>query len=365
MPAPESGFQPLPAPSLDGVQRLREGGRERHGYLGLDRNERLGALPPEVLDEIRQELTGELLTSYPMLEDVYDELAADLGMSRSKLLLTPGSDAAVRAIHQCYLSPGDATVALSPSYAMYAVYAAMFGGRHVGVPFGPDLRVDPDALLDAIRPGVRLVLLAEPNQPTGTTLGVDVLRAVLDRATEIGALAVVDEAYFPFSGSTVLPWVADRPNLAVTRTFSKAWGLAGVRIGFVAGAEEVVRTLYKVRSAYDVNAVAAQAARVLLRRPEVAAGYAREVAAGRKALESRVCALGLEPLPSTTNFMLVRVAGRIAPAALVERLHDRRVIVKGPFSQPGLADCIRVTLGPPELMERFADTLAEALDAPG
>ncbi len=365
MSASESGSLPAPAPALDAVERLREGGRERRGHLGLDRNERLGALSEDVCSELRDVVTSDLLTSYPMLEDLYDELAADLGLARERLLLTPGSDAAVRAVHQCFVRPGDSTLSLAPSYAMYAVYAQMFGGRAVSVPFDAELRVDPDELLGAVVPGVRLVLIAEPNQPTGTTLGHDLLRELLVRATDAGALMVVDEAYFPFSQTTVLPWVAEHPNLAVTRTFSKAWGLAGVRVGFVAAAAEVIRTLYKVRSAYDVNAFAAQCARVLLRHPEVAAGYAREVAEGRALLEARVRDLGLEPLPSLTNFMLVRVAQLIPPADLVERLHERGIIVKGPFAQPGLSDCIRVTLGPPELMERFAGVLAEVLDAGG
>jgi len=176
-------------------------------------------------------------------------------------------------------------------------------------------------------------------------------------------LVVVDEAYYPFSGHTLLPWVAEHPNLVVTRTFSKAWGLAGVRVGLVAAHPEVIANLYKVRSAYDVNAVAAACTSVMLGHPEVAEDYAAAVAAGRELLVTRAQELGLEPVPSLTNFQVLRVAQRRDPAELVAALLERGYIVKGPFGAPGLRDCIRVTLGPAALMEQFADVLAEELES--
>jgi histidinol-phosphate aminotransferase len=207
-----------------------------------------------------------------------------------------------------------------------------------------------------------MVLLADPNQPTGTKLPRDVLRDVLERAGDCGALVVVDEAYFPFSRATVLPWLTHQPHLVVTRTFSKAWGLAGLRVGFVAAHPEVISNLYKVRSAYDVNAVAAMCVRTMLAHPEVADEFVAEVDAGRRMLSERARSLGLEPIPGETNFQLLRCAGRIDPAELVESLRERRYLVKGPFSAPCLVDCIRVTLGPPSLMAEFSDVLEEVLD---
>ena len=225
---------PEPIPSLSNIHRLREGGRERAGFVALDRNERLSPLPEPVVEAVRAGIDSTLLTDYPSLDELYEDLARLLAMPRERLLLTAGSDAAFRALHQAYVRPGDRVVMLDPSYAMYPIYTRMFDAEPVQVPFGDDLSLDPDALLDATNVGVRMVLLANPNQPTGTRLPEDILRAVLDRAAGCEALVVVDEAYFPFSRTTVLPWVAEHPHLVVTRTFSKAWGLAGLRVGAVA-----------------------------------------------------------------------------------------------------------------------------------
>ena len=118
---------PEPISSLAGIERLREGGRERQGFVGLDRNERLWPLPEWLLDEIRAGIESSLLTEYPALDELYQDLSEMLGLPRERLLLTAGSDAAFRALHQVYVRPGDRVAMLDPSYAMYPIYARMFG----------------------------------------------------------------------------------------------------------------------------------------------------------------------------------------------------------------------------------------------
>jgi histidinol-phosphate aminotransferase len=350
---------PKPAPGVAAIERLSEAGNERSGLVPLDRNERLSPLPDAVVEELRAGISSDLLTGYPVLDDAYTELGAAVGLPRERLLLTSGSDAAFKAMFQCYVRPGDRVVMLSPTYAMYDVYARMFEAVPVGVPVDDDLALQPESLLEAVTPDTRLVLLASPNQPTGTALSADLLAAVIERAADAEALVLVDEAYFPFSDFTLLPH--ERANLVVTRTFSKAWGLAGARVGFAAADPEIVHTLYKVRSVYDITALSAHCLRVLLAHPEVAADYVSEVDAGRELLVSRATAAGLQPVPCPTNFLPIRVVPRVDPAALVSALEQRGYLVKGPFGAPCLRDFVRVTLGPPELMGKFADALDDAL----
>lgn len=363
MQPPETSLTlPEPIAALAGMTRTLEGGRERAGFVPLDRNERLSPLPDSILDAVRSGIDSELLTGYPSLDTLYDRLAAMLAVPRERLLLTAGSDAAFRALHQAYVRPGDRVAMLEPSYAMYPIYTRMFGAEPVQIPIAADLSLDGESLMDAVRGGVRMVLLADPNQPTGTKFDHELLQALLVRAAECGTLVVVDEAYFPFSRTTSLPWIFDHPHLVVTRTFSKAWGLAGLRVGLVAAHPEVIANLYKVRSAYDVNAMAALCVRTLLDHPEVAEQFVAEVDAGRQVISERTRAMGLDPLPSQTNFQLIRCGGRIDPARLTADLRDRGYLVKGPFAALCLSDCVRVTLGPPALMDEFCDTLEDVLD---
>jgi histidinol-phosphate aminotransferase len=353
---------PSPNPLLSQIHRLREGGSERIGFIGLDRNERISDLPPEVVDEIRERIGSNTLTTYPVTKPLHDAVAQSLGVGSDQVLLTPGSDAAVKAFFHVYSEPGTTAVMLEPSYAMYPIYAQMFGTRPRPIPFAADLTVNREELLAAVDDDVRLVLLANPNQPTGTVLSDELIEELLIKAAGLGALVLVDEAYYPFSGNSLLPLLPLHDNLVITRTFSKAWGLAGARVGFVIADPSVISNLYKVRSAYDVSALSAECASVMLAHPEVAAAYVAEVEAGRDLLSKRAKLMGLTPLPSLTNFQLLELSSSDEPSQIVERLYDLGYLVKGPFTAPCLQDCIRVTLGPPAMMDDFADALAASLE---
>lgn len=352
---------PEPIPGLVELYRMRDPGSEIKEYVPLDRNERVAPLPGWFLDKLRGSLESALLTTYPLTDELYRKLSQKLGIPENQLLLTTGSDAAIKALYHAYVRPGDKVVMLDPSYAMYAVYAQMFQAEAVKIPFNEQLEVDTTQLLESLQPGVRLAIIANPNQPTATLLSEEILLQLAERAAGINALVAIDEAYYPFHSHSMFPRIADCPNLLVTRTFSKAAGLAGLRVGMIGGHPEVIANLFKVRSAHDVNSFAAMCATHIVDNPEVVDDYVSQVKAGAELLARRASSLGLKPLPTPTNFMLIRVGHRCAPDVLIKKLHDSGYIVKGPFGSPCLADCIRVTLGPPEVMEPFANTLEEVL----
>jgi histidinol-phosphate aminotransferase len=352
---------PTPTGSLGSLVRLPEPGEVDNGLVRLNRNERLEPLPEWFLDRLRSFVQSELLTGYPVADRLYAALAESLSLDRSQLLLTPGSDAAAKALYHAYVERGDVVVMLDPSYAMYRVYAEMFGAEARPVPFETLEGVDADRVLAAVGPGVKLVLIANPNQPTGTLMPEDALLEIVRRALEVDALVAIDEAYYPFSGATIVPSVAELPNLVVLRSFSKAAGLAGLRVGYAAADARVINDLFKVRSVHDVNAFALACAAEVLAHPTLIDDYVEQVRQGERVLRERAEALGLPVAQSHANFVLVDVAGRCPPAELVERLRERGYLVRGPFSTPPLESYIRITLGPPGVMEAFCDVLGEVL----
>jgi histidinol-phosphate aminotransferase len=353
---------PTAVPAVKILHRVPEAGITTRQYIGLDRNERLSPFPDWFMDNIRQSVQSNLLNWYPVQDELELELAEDVGLSLDQIILTPSSDSAFKALYQAYIGPGDSAVMLDPSYAMFPVYAQMFLGNPVLIPFDQNLEIDTELLLESIIPGVRLVMIANPNQPTGTILGDDIILEMIDRAARVGALVVVDEAYYPFSRATALPWVKEYPNLVVTRTLSKGAGLAGLRIGFVAGHPEVIENLFKVRTVNDMNSMSILCAREILKHPELIDDYVDQVDAGREVLAKDVAELGLTPLPSHANFMLIRVAHKRPPRELVEELKTKGYLVKG-LDAPCVADCIRVTLGPPEIMSQFSASLREVMES--
>ena len=352
---------PNPRPAIAEMYRTPEPTHEDLGAVRLDRNERLGELPTWFLDTLRKAMESSLLSAYPRQARLRRLLSEQLGVSDEQVVLTPGSDAAFKALYQAYVRPGDRIVMLEPSYAMYPVYARMFEAEAARVPFAADRTLDSKALLEQIDESVRLVVLANPNQPTGTLIDPLTLRSVVERAAEAGALIVVDEAYYPFSDSTAISWVREVPQLLVTRTFSKAGGLAGLRLGYAVGHPEVIANLAKVRTAHDINSMAILCAEQVLAHPRLITDYVAEVGAGRLVLAERASRLGLDPLPTHGNFLLIRVTPRAEPARVVDGLRRLGLLVKGPFDAPCLAGCIRVTLGPVKLMVRVADGLERIL----
>jgi histidinol-phosphate aminotransferase len=354
---------PLPAEPLRSLVRVREPGAEDDALVRLNRNERLEPLPDWFIERLRSAVASELLTAYPLADRVYAALADSLSLERSQLLLTPGSDAAAKALYHVYVEAGDGVVMLDPSYAMYRVYAEMFAAEARPVPFESLDGVDVERVVAAIEPGVKLVMIANPNQPTGTLMPDESLLAVVRRARDVDALVAVDEAYYPFSGTSILRRVPELPNLAVLRSFSKAAGLAGVRIGYVAAGANIIEDLFKVRSVHDVNSFALVCVAEVLEHPSVIDDYVDHVREGERVLRACAGALGLAVPPSHANFVLLDVGSRIAPAVLVERLRKRGYLVRGPFSAPPLQSHIRVTLGPPAVMEPFCAALGEALAA--
>lgn len=352
---------PAPIPALADLYRVREAGSETRAYRGLDRNERLAPLPDWFMKKILQPVDSALLMHYPVHDKLLRQLAESLHVPEERVLLTSGSDAAVKAIYHAYFRPGDRVVVFDPSYAMYTVYAQMFQAQVTKIAFDRSLAVDKHKLLRSVEPGVRLVLLANPNQPTGTLLDEKFLIELVERAARTSTLVAIDEAYYPFSHYTALPLIENYPNLLVIRTFSKAAGLAGMRIGFIAGHAEVISNLFKVRTANDLNGFAIHSASQILSHPEIVDEYVSDVEAGARVLAEQARGMGLEPLPTRANFMLIRVTPVCQPATLIEALRERGYLVKGPFNFPCIQDCIRVTLGRPDLMREFAAALGDAV----
>ena len=352
---------PSPIPALSRFHRVPEAGTDTRQYIGLDRNERVSPFPEWFMENIRREVTSTLLTWYPSQDQLHLQLQSELDLPEERLILTPSSDAAFKAIYQAYLRPSDSVVMLEPSYAMFPVYADMFEARSVKVTYGTNMELDTQVLLESIVTGVRLVMLANPNQPTGTVLSKEILSEVIEKAGSVGALVAVDEAYYPFYPWSALEWLEKYPNLLITRTFSKASGIAGVRIGFVAAHPDIITNLYKVRTVNDLNSFSIVCASEILKHPEVVADYVLEVQQGAKTLSDAVASFGLTMLPTHTNFALIKVKDRCQPQKLVSALKQQGYLVKGPLEAPCVADCIRVALGPPDLMLDFAVRLKDAL----
>ena len=311
--------------------------------LRLDFNESTVGCSPRVLARLRS-LDAETLARYPEREPVEAEVADFLGLDAAEVLLTNGVDEAIHLLCSTYLEPGDEAIIVVPTFAMYAIFAQAEGARLIQVLSNENFAFPLEELLSRISPRTRLIAVANPNNPTGAAVASEVLLQ-LARAAPQAAL-LVDEAYFEFHGETILNSTARPANLFVARTFSKAYGLAGLRIGILAGAAGQMAVLRRVASPYNVNAVALAVLPVALQDQEYVEHYVAEVKRGRAVLEQELRSLGLHFWPSRANFVLVRVGP--AHTEFIQALRRRGILVRDRNSDPGCQGCVRLTVGSEE-----------------
>ncbi len=327
----------------------------RHG-LRLDFNENTTGCSPRVLERLRR-LDPEQLASYPEREPVEVQVAATLGVGPPEVLLTNGVDEAIHLLCETYLEPGDEALIVVPTYSMYRIYMMAAGAQVISVPAGENFIFPADEVCRHISPRTRLIALANPNNPTGSVAPPEDLRRVADSAAD--AAVLIDEAYFEFYGQTMLAAREQFPNLFVARTFSKAYGLAGLRIGVLIGDADQMRSVRSVSSPYNVNAVALACLPEALGDQAYIQQYVNEIRESRSRLERALAASRIQFWTSEANFVLVRVG---ASSLFVEHMRRHGILVRDRSSDHGCEGCVRITLGPRAHTDRLLTALQETLE---
>jgi histidinol-phosphate aminotransferase len=322
------------------------GGRE--GKLRLDFNENTVGASPSVLFYLRETLTEGSLAVYPEYEETKEALSHFFMVPEEEFLLTNGTDEAIQVLVNTYVDPGSDVIIPRPSYAMYRFYCEVAGAAIRDLDYRPDTLEFPlEELLDAIRPDTRLILISNPNNPTGTGLTVDAIEKILEKAD--GSAVLIDEAYCEFSGVTVLGLLPRYPNLFVSRTFSKAYGMAAMRIGCLFSQPQNTELLRKAQSPYSVNMIAAMAARVAVEDGEYVGQYVREVLAARDLVYRNLQDMGIRYFESQANFVLFHAGDRAIE--IRDKLRAAGVLVRDrSYEIPG---AVRVTVGTRKQAERF------------
>jgi histidinol-phosphate aminotransferase len=326
----------------------------RAGKLRLDFNENTVGCSPRVLAFLRERLTEDGLAVYPECGEAKQELAAFFGVPPEELLFTNGTDEAIQVLLNTYVDAGEDVLLLRPSYAMYRFYAQVAGAaiREIDYRAG-DLAFPLEELLDRIGSATRAVLIANPNNPTGTGVDVAAIRRILEKAAN--AAVLIDEAYFEFSGITALPLIAKYPNLFVSRTFSKVYGMAAMRLGCLFSRSANIAYLHKAQSPYSVNALAALAARAAVQDRAYVESYVAEALAARDLLRAGLDELGIPYYPSQANFILIRIGPRSIEVR--DRLREKGVLVRDRSYE--IAGAVRVTVGTRAQVRRFLEELKE------
>ena len=328
--------------------------------LRLDFNENTHAPSPRVREALGA-ITLEGFTIYPERAPVEAVVAEHLGLKPEQVLLTNAVDEAIHIVCFTFLEEGDECLFAVPSFFMYDVNAMGMGAKLVRVQADETLAFPYERMLAAVTPKTKLIILTTPNNPTGAVITREQIHSIAKTAPH--AVILVDEAYFHFHGDTVMGELvegADAPqNIIVARTFSKAYGLANLRVGLLAGPVNLINHLRKASSPYNVNGVALAAVEASIGDTEYIDWYVEQMHEGRARIEKALDNMKVPRWPSHANFVLMHIGPR--HKLFVEEMRGRNVLVRDRSADPGLDGCVRITVGLPDQVSMAIHALRDAL----
>jgi len=316
-------------------------------------NESTTGCSPRVLAKLNS-MSAKTLALYPRREPGEKLVADFLGVTAEQVLLTNGADEGIDLLCRAYLDPGSEIIVATPAFAMYEVFAQTEDAKVVRVPCGPEFSFPTQNVLEAISPQTRIIVICNPNNPTGLPVSRSNIMQIIQAAPD--AAMLLDEAYFEFYGQTLMEQIGKLPNLFIARTFSKAYGLAGLRLGVMAGDKEQISVLRRMVSPFNVNAFAMECLVEALADREFVSSYVAQVRAGREWLQKQLEQLRFKCWPSQANFVLCRFGE--TKKAILESLRVRGIALR---DRPDCEGCVRITVGKQHEMERLIAELKQVL----
>ena len=323
------GIRPYPMPEPGRGKKIR-----------LDMNENTRGCSPKVLDAIKR-LDPEDIATYPEYGELKRKLAKHHSVDPENIILTNGADDGFRSVMTTYLKPEDEIIIPVPNYPMFEILARQNGTTITDVLYNDDLNFPTEMVLGAITKRTKMVVIVNPGNPTGSVIPEEDLIRILDRKKD--TVVLLDETYYQFADKSFIPLIKDYPNLIISQTFSKVFGLAGLRIGFIITTKKNIEDLSKVNLPFPVSCVGIAAASAALDDLYHINEYVREVMIGRNFLYRKLREMNFDVRMTRSNFILLNLKGD--NGRIREELKRRNILVKDLDHYPLLKGFIRITIG--------------------
>lgn len=346
-----------PRKAIEAMRKYDPPLEKREGKLRLDFNENTFGCSPKVIAALK-EVKAEEIATYPEYGKFIKKLATYLNLNKEELLLTNGTDEAIRVVMETFLeNKSDEIILPTPTFAMFKVSASLIEAKVILVLYNKDLSFPTKRILNRITDETKLIILVNPNNPTGTSIKEEDIIKIVEKAKN--SLVLIDEAYYQYYGQSAKGLIKDYDNIIVLQTFSKAFGLAGLRLGYAISNKEIITSLKKVISPYSVNVLALIAASAALEDLDFVDNYVKEIKESRIFLEKELKKLGIKTFPSEANFLLVNFGDSCNE--VYQKLKEKGILVRDRSSYPLLKDCLRITLGTTEQTKKLVKEIKNIL----
>ncbi|MCX2829465.1 hypothetical protein CN568_24150 [Bacillus pseudomycoides] len=351
----------LPRNHLIGLERPNQDYNTRLDGLRLDYNEMVPYLEPELFQAIKDKLTPELLTAYPEVKPVYEILANSLGVRPEQLVLTSGSDSGIKQIYETFCNEGDEVIITFPTYGMFQGYCELMNLSCKKVLHNSDdFRIAPQNIINNITERTKIIAIANPNGNVGSAMPDYDLEYIIKEAERKGVVVLLDQAYNDYYEDNWGSRIDEFDNLVIVRTFSKAWGIAGLRFGYILTNETLRKYIYAMKPVVEINSVAALVAEYLLTSGvEKIKGIVIETKKGKERLAQSMEELDFKVYRGYANFIQVWFGSR--KEDIMNELRNKKIYVKDNGNEGLLAGSVRITVGPVSQMNVLINTIKGVL----
>lgn len=330
----------------------------RGGYLRMDLNENPNGLPQEFINEVLSDITPEFISKYPDHLEFMQVLGKLIGAEVEEICLTNGSAEGIRHIIEAYTRPGGKMLSVAPSYAMYEVYAKMYGREHITVKYDDNLNINVDDIIEKITPDLDLVIVLNPNNPIGDVYSYEEMDRIVEAAKKNEVTVLIDEAYFYFYPNSFIKYALENDNVFLTRTFSKLFSLAGCRLGYVVGRKEGINMVQKLCTPHNINGFAMKFAQAIIEKEGMIDELVAKQLEGKKYLVDTLREKGYTVNAKEGNFVFIKP--KTDAATVVARMKaEKKILIKSYKNIGGEGDFLRASTGEKELMQIFIDALME------
>jgi histidinol-phosphate aminotransferase len=330
----------------------------RRNKVRLDFNENTGGCSPGVLESLRN-TESEEVAAYPEYNVLLQKLSEWLKVPEGNILITNATDEAIMVTCQTFIESGEKILLPVPTYSMFRVYGEISGAEILEIPYNEDLSFPCQRFLQNLEPGIRMAVVVNPNNPTGTPVTREDFMQIMEKSRDAGILVLLDQAYTQFCSQDHASLYKEYDNLLVIQTFSKAFGMAGLRMGYIVARDYLISHLKKVRSPYSISTLAATAAVSALEDNEFIDNYVKEVKASGREIIEFLKQRKIKVFPTEANFVLARFGERAGK--IQDALREKGILVRDRSGDTMLEGCIRITFGTREQTRRLLRCLDNIL----
>ena len=335
----------------------REGilSKSRYEKLCLDKNERVTNFSKSFFNQFVSKINSKRIIAYPEVWKLYYALANLHRIKTNQLFLTAGIDGAIKNCFELFVAKRGKVITLNPTFAMVDIYCKIFNAKRFNINYNGKLKLNVNYLIQSIDRKTSLVIIANPNSPTGTIIDKIDLEKIIKKANSLNVPVLIDEAYHEFCNMTVLPLVKKYKNLIIARTFSKAYGLAGLRVGYLISNKKISKLLFNLKPMYEVNSIAILASTMMIKKSKIHKNYISEIKKGFKFITKFLASRKINFISTHANFIYINVGNKIN--YFYKKLFKYGILTRKGLSVRGYKNYLRITLGPEKEMKRVIQKL--------